>query len=150
MKPPTSSFQSVESLPSVVPASLVVVTGAASAPRMPSVVLDPAAIDRLVIAFGDEGRVVVAELVDTFLAGAPARLDALRRGLTDCDGDEVRRAAHSLKAGAAILGAHRLADSCRQVEALSLAGDLGAAADVLPAVEASYEQARQALEEAVG
>ncbi|HEX7276706.1 MAG TPA: Hpt domain-containing protein [Acidimicrobiales bacterium] len=114
------------------------------------VVIDPAAIDELVTTFGDEGRVVVGELVATFLSEAPARLDAIRQGVAAADEAEVRRAAHSLKAGAATLGAHQLAEACRQVEARSRAGDLAAAADLVPAVEASYDQARRALEDLVG
>jgi HPt (histidine-containing phosphotransfer) domain-containing protein len=117
---------------------------------MQVVVLDPAAIDRLVLAFGADGRSVVAELVATFLAEAPSRLTALRQGVTSGDGREVYRAAHSLKSGAATLGALELAELCRDVEALGGAGDLAGAAVVVPALEAGYEVARQALLEAVG
>ena len=44
-------------------------------------VLDPAAIDRLTRAIGDEGPAVVTALVATFLAESPARLEAIRQGL---------------------------------------------------------------------
>ncbi|MEA2828157.1 MAG: hypothetical protein QOG43_2596 [Actinomycetota bacterium] len=117
---------------------------------MRAVVLDPAAIDRLVLAFGHEGRGVVAELVATFLAEAPSRLDALRRGVASGDPREVHRAAHTLKSGAATLGASELAAVCREVEALGGAGDVAGAAALVPAVEAGYDLARQALLEAVG
>ena len=117
---------------------------------MKRLVLDPAAIDRLVLAFGEEGRSVVAELVAPFLAEAPSRLDALRQGIASGDSREVHRAAHSLKSGAATLGALDLADVCREVEALGGAGDVAGAAALVPAVEAGYEVARQALLEAVG
>jgi hypothetical protein len=55
-----------------------------------------------------------------------------------------------LKSGAATLGALELAELCRDVEALGGAGDLAGAAVVVPALEAGYEVARQALLEAVG
>jgi HPt (histidine-containing phosphotransfer) domain-containing protein len=112
-------------------------------------VLDPAAIDRLVLAFGDEGRGVVAELVATFLAEAPARLAALRQGLAAGDEREVARAVHSLKSAAATLGALDLAELCRTAEASSRARDLAAVEALVPAVEAGYDLARQALEAAV-
>jgi HPt (histidine-containing phosphotransfer) domain-containing protein len=117
---------------------------------MQQLVLDPAAIDRLVLAFGEEGRSVVAELVDTFLAEAPSRLEALRHGIASGDPREVHRAAHSLKSGAATLGASDLADVCREVEARGGAGDVAGAAVLVPAVETGYVAARQALLEAVG
>ena len=116
---------------------------------MTSLVLDPAAIDRLVLAFGDDGRDVVAELVATFLAEAPTRLDDLRRGIAAGDEREVSRAVHSLKSSAATLGALDLAELCRTAETLSGAGDLAAVGALVPAVEAGYELARRALEAAV-
>ena len=62
----------------VVPPVSPLPPGPAGNPRMDRLVLDPAAIDRLVLAFGDDGRDVVAELVATFLA--EARRCDLRRG----------------------------------------------------------------------
>ena len=62
------------------------------------------------------------------------------------DGAGLHRAAHSLKAGAATLGATDLAAVCSAVEALAEAGDLAAAADLVPAVESEYDRARDALE----
>jgi HPt (histidine-containing phosphotransfer) domain-containing protein len=113
------------------------------------VVFDPAAIDRLRRAFGDEGPGIVAELVATFLAESPARLEALGQGVAAGDRAGVRRAAHSLRSGAATLGAVDLASVCRVVEGLGEAGELSAAADLVPAVEAEYGRARVALEAAV-
>lgn len=118
---------------------------------MAPVVLDPAAIDRLTRAVGDEGPAVVAELVATFLAESPARLEALRQGLAAGRGSELRVAAHSLKAGAATLGAVELAARCRQLEALGQAGHPGtAAAGLVADVEAEYDRARVALQAVVG
>lgn len=114
-------------------------------------VLDPTAIDRLTQAFGAEGRAIVAELVATFLAESPARLEALRQGAAAGQGPELRLAAHSLKAGAATLGAVELASLGRRAEALGQAGDLGAAAAGLVAdIEAEYDRARIALQAVVG
>ena len=59
------------------------------------------------------------------------------------------RAAHSLKSAAATLGALDLAELCRTAETLSRAGDLASVEALVPAVEAGYELARRALEDAV-
>ena len=110
--------------------------------------LDPAAIDRLVLAVGDDGRDVVAELVATFLAEAPLRLADLRRGVASGDGREAGRPVHSLKSAAATLGALDLAELCRTAEALSRAGDLVAVGGLVPGVGPATAP-RRALEAAV-
>jgi HPt (histidine-containing phosphotransfer) domain-containing protein len=114
------------------------------------VVLDPAAIDRLVVAFGDDGRQVVAELVATFLAEAPRQLASLRHGIAVGDEREVRRAAHSLKSSAATLGALDLAGVCRVVEAGSGEGYLAAVSGLVDDLDAVLDAAGRALEVAVG
>ena len=113
-------------------------------------VLDPAAIDRLVVAFGDDGRQVVAELVATFLVEAPRQLASLRHGIAVGDEQAVRRAAHSLKSSAATLGALDLAELCRVVEARRGEGYLAAVSDVVDELDAVFDAARRALEVAVG
>jgi signal transduction histidine kinase/CheY-like chemotaxis protein/HPt (histidine-containing phosphotransfer) domain-containing protein/HAMP domain-containing protein len=109
-------------------------------------VLDPAAIERLVVTLGDEGSDLVAELVDTFFDQAPDLLETLRRGLSESNASEVRRAAHSLKSNGAVLGALHLTAVCREAEAAAAAHNLTLAQELAPMIEAEYERARVALE----
>jgi HPt (histidine-containing phosphotransfer) domain-containing protein len=93
--------------------------------------LDPAALEGLREIGGDE---FLADLIETFLADAPALLAALR----GTDADEVRRAAHTLKSNAATFGATRLSELCRELELLAKTGDLSGAPDLAARIEAEY------------
>ena len=76
-------------------------------------VLDDSAIEHLEAATGDPA--FVAELVDTFLRGAPALLANLKR-TADWPSWELRRTAHTLKSNAQTFGAAALADLCPALE----------------------------------
>jgi HPt (histidine-containing phosphotransfer) domain-containing protein len=89
--------------------------------------LDAAAVSALVAMLGDDPE-ALAELVDAFLDEAPQRLVELRDGATAGDAAVVGRAAHTLKANAAMFGAGRLEQLCRVLEAAARAGDVSAAA----------------------
>jgi PAS domain S-box-containing protein len=62
------------------------------------------------------GDAFVAEVIDVFLADAPALLASLRSSLERHDAEELRRAAHTLKSNGATLGAAAFAELCRTVE----------------------------------
>ena len=74
--------------------------------------LDAAALDRLREQLGDEA--LVAHVVGLFLTGAPRHLEALDAA----EDDAARRAAaHALRGSAAYVGAVRVVELCRGVEA---------------------------------
>jgi len=62
------------------------------------------------------GMDFLIEVVDVFLADAPALITSLRSSLERQDSEELRRAAHTLKSNGATLGAVMFADLCRTVE----------------------------------
>jgi HPt (histidine-containing phosphotransfer) domain-containing protein len=103
-----------------------------------STYLDQSALDELRALGGDE---FLTELVDTFLADAPALLAGLRSD----DVDEVRRAAHTLKTNGATFGAGHFAELCRELEERARNGDLDGAADLIARVEADYGLVAEAL-----
>jgi HPt (histidine-containing phosphotransfer) domain-containing protein len=61
----------------------------------------------------------------------------------------VGRVAHTMKGGAASLGATKLADACRDLEELAKAGELDGAGAQVDAVEEAFEAALDALEREV-
>jgi signal transduction histidine kinase/ligand-binding sensor domain-containing protein/CheY-like chemotaxis protein/HPt (histidine-containing phosphotransfer) domain-containing protein len=63
------------------------------------------------------GRNLVAEIFASFLAESPRRLARLREALAAGDRETVVFVAHSLKGGAAQLGAAAFAEVCRRIEA---------------------------------
>jgi HPt (histidine-containing phosphotransfer) domain-containing protein len=104
----------------------------------PRAVLDPQAVERLRATPAD--REFAAELVDAYLRDAPALLETLR-------GPDARRAAHTLKSTARVLGAARLAELCKELEALAKADRLGDAAGQLGRIDAGHARVRRALQE---
>ena len=68
----------------------------------------------------------LAELVDDFLADAPAQLESLREAATSGDAAGARRAAHTLKGNSRTFGAGELASLCQEAETAAGEGDLAA------------------------
>ena len=109
-------------------------------------VLDPAAIEQLIVTCGEGGEAVVASLLDMFFHEVPRQLDTLRRGRAEGDAEEVRRAAHTLKSHGVTFGAPFLAHVAREVEVLAAENDLTGAGNLMNELEVEAERARQALE----
>lgn len=103
---------------------------------MTGAMLDTAAYAELQDTMGAD---FAAELLETFLAEAPAMLADLRRAAAASDIDGFRRAAHSIKSNAGLFGATALADMARGME---LGGLNMAAPD---AIEAEYTRTGAAL-----
>jgi HPt (histidine-containing phosphotransfer) domain-containing protein len=101
---------------------------------------DPAALAR-VQRIGGAG--LVRQLVETFLAHAPTRLEAVRAAAGSGDWDAVRRAAHALKGSAGNVGALGLMGAAGRLEAAC--ADATAAAELVPPLEGAWAEAREHL-----
>jgi CheY-like chemotaxis protein len=106
--------------------------------------LDTRALERLVNVTGDAVGLLEG-LIDTFLADVPRLLGDAKRGLRQEQAEEVRRAAHTLKSTGATFGATRLSELSRSLEALASSGSLAGAANLIPRMEAEYQEVREAL-----
>jgi CheY-like chemotaxis protein len=106
--------------------------------------LDTGALERLVKITGDAAG-LLAGLIDTFLEDVPRLLGDAKRGLRQEQAGEVRRAAHTLKSTGATFGATRLSEMSRSLEALASTGSLAGAANLIPRMEAEYQEVREAL-----
>jgi PAS domain S-box-containing protein len=104
--------------------------------------LDSGALDNLRELGGDD---FLTEVIDTFLADAPALLATLRRSLEEQDAGELRRAAHTLKSNGATLGAGDFAELCRTVEQRAKDGQLTGASELVDRIEQEYVPLREAL-----
>lgn len=111
-------------------------------PAVPSSVFDPAPIERLLATLDDGGPGRVADLIASFLEEAPGLLATVRQG----GPDDVRRAAHALKAAAGNLGASGVAAACRELETEAQAADPARGAGLVDRLEAEYGRARDALQ----
>ena len=87
--------------------------------------VDHAVLGELRESVGDDPE-FLAELIDDFLADAPAQLEALRHAATAGDATSAIRAAHTLKGNSRTFGAGELAATCQEAEAAATAGELDA------------------------
>ncbi len=91
------------------------------------------------------GADFIAEVVDVFLADAPALIASLRSSLERQDTEELRRAAHTLKSNGSTLGAATFAELCRTVEQHAKHGRLDGVSQLLDQIEQEYGTLQQAL-----
>ncbi len=87
----------------------------------------------------------LAEVVDVFLADAPALITSLRSSLERQDTDELRRAAHTLKSNGSTLGAAAFAELCRIVEQHAKDGRLDGVSQLVDRIEQEYRTLKEAL-----
>jgi HPt (histidine-containing phosphotransfer) domain-containing protein len=91
------------------------------------------------------GRDLVPRMIDLFLADGQKRIDEIRAGLRDGDAPVVERGAHSLKSGAANLGASRLRFLAAELEEVAARGEPSRLAELVGRVEEAFEEAEQRL-----
>ena len=87
----------------------------------------------------------LAEVVDVFLADAPALIASLRSSLERQDTEELRRAAHTLKSNGSTLGATVFAELCRTVEHAAKDGRLAGLSQLVDRIEQEYRTVQEAL-----
>jgi PAS domain S-box-containing protein len=104
--------------------------------------LEAAALQSLRDLGGDE---FLAEVIDAFLADAPALITSLRSSLERQDTEELRRAAHTLKSNASTLGAAAFAELCRTVEQHAKVRRLAGLWQLVDRIEQDYRTLREAL-----
>jgi PAS domain S-box-containing protein len=91
------------------------------------------------------GMEFVIEVVDVFLADAPALMTSLRSSLEREDTEEVRRAAHTLKSNGSTLGAMAFAELCRTVEQHAKDGRLNRVSQLVDQIDDEYRTLRETL-----
>jgi HPt (histidine-containing phosphotransfer) domain-containing protein len=107
-------------------------------------VLDPSRISTLRDLDSGDGE-LLRLLVDEYANDARAQLDTLHAALAEGDPHAVERAAHTVKGASANIGATRLAELCRELEALGRAAALGSGREMLERIEAEFDNVRHAL-----
>jgi HPt (histidine-containing phosphotransfer) domain-containing protein len=98
-------------------------------------VVDERVLNEVMQSTGDDIG-FVRELIQTYLADAPAQLEAMTAAVEADDADALVRPAHTLKSSSATVGAMRLSSVARELE---MAGRTGA---LEPSVPGRLEAAR--------
>ncbi len=107
-------------------------------------------IDKVVLArlreFEDQDAPhFVAELIDSFLADTPPKLDTLQMSINNGDGVALARAAHNLKGSTGSLGAIRMMALCRELEDTAKQDSLALASEILAKLQSEFLLVAEAL-----
>jgi HPt (histidine-containing phosphotransfer) domain-containing protein len=108
--------------------------------------LDPAMLANLRQMQGAGGDAVLEDLLKLFRAEVPPLLEAIRDAAARGEAEPLRRAAHTLKGGAANLGARGLAGLCADVERKARAGSTEGADLVLAELWQQFDAVCRTLE----
>ena len=118
----------------------------------PAAAIDVAALTELMKATGDDAG-IMRRLIDVYLADAPRQIEQIQSGISERNMELVNRGAHSLKSTSGTMGAFRLAQMSRELEAMTApaiaeAGNLDDAgiATKSAALAAELESVRQELD----
>lgn len=84
------------------------------------------------------GDALVFEMIDLFVAAAPARLAIAREAVDAGDSERARGVLHSLKSSAGQLGAVGMQALCEDAEQSATRGDVGGVATLLPKLDAEW------------
>ena len=107
--------------------------------------LDPAAIEALLdLAGGDLD--FVDEIADTYVADAPTQVEAIGAAVNAGDDAALGAPAHTLKASSASVGATRLSELARELEAAARSGPVADPADRHRAIRAELALVVAALQ----
>jgi two-component system, sensor histidine kinase and response regulator len=108
--------------------------------------VDPAALEILRELQSSRRPDPLGEMVGLFLRQAPACIREIDLSLTRYEAHSVEKAAHSLKGSASTLGAHQLAEICRQIEDQAQKGSLQVAGHLLNQLRVEYSKVRDELQ----
>ncbi|MCC6139479.1 MAG: response regulator [Nitrospira sp.] len=84
--------------------------------------------------------------ITLYLAHSQSLLDQLQQTLTEPDIPSVQMAAHTIKSSSAQLGAHRLAQLCKEIEAACLADAAAQLPRLIPLLVEEHRMVRAALQ----
>ncbi len=105
------------------------------------------AFDASLIAALKTGRpTLFRRLLAVYLSYSPKAVVALLDAANDGNVSALKIASHSLKSSSANVGAVRLADLCRRVEARAMVGDVAGCAAIVKDLEAEYSEVARLLD----
>jgi CheY-like chemotaxis protein len=87
----------------------------------------------------------VTELIDQYLAESTSRMATLKDAAKHGDAPALRRVTHSLRGSSGTVGAHRMAELCRDLETLARGTTLDGSLAMVTALEDEFERVGLAL-----
>lgn len=104
--------------------------------------LDREILEELRVVMGNE----FSALLQTFVQDSMQRVIAIQREMAALDAVGLRAAAHSFKGSSSNMGARYLAQLCKQIEELALAGETSACEPLLRELESEYIAVKHEVE----
>jgi len=114
----------------------------------PASTFDPAPLEQMGLRQRASAPRVVAGLIDSYFANAASSIEALAQACARADAAELGRAAHALSVGSDFVGARRLAQLCRELETMGLAGERQELEQRIARIRQEYAAVRAAMEAA--
>jgi CheY-like chemotaxis protein len=116
---------------------------AAALERITGPVISPATLDTLREAVGGDER--LERILDVFISQAETHIETIAHAITLGDAGAVERTAHTLRGGAAAIGACAMATIAGELEQMGRRGDLANAPDETRRLGEAYERTRAEL-----
>jgi HPt (histidine-containing phosphotransfer) domain-containing protein len=107
-------------------------------------ILDLEVIDELRAATGDDEE-FLADLIATYVSEGEGHLGGMAAAVAGGDASELVRPAHTLKSSSASVGAMRLAELCRGIEAGARTGEVGSLAEDVAQARSLWTETLEAL-----
>ncbi len=122
-------------------------TPGGGSPPKPDASMDGSALEAIRTLERQGSAEVLKKVIEIYFRETPPLLQSLREAAVRTDAAALQRAAHSLKSGSANLGARRLAELCRGLEAAARSGDLSEAQQQVAEIEVEFGKVIPALAE---
>jgi HPt (histidine-containing phosphotransfer) domain-containing protein len=113
-------------------------------------VLDPAVIDTLRQLNMPGEPDVLSEVLRLFLDEVPPRIARLCNAWETGNIQELQRTAHSLKGSAGNVGAHGMAEVCKQLEGAGKSGSIDSAGQLIAALDVEFDKVKAEIRRLTG
>jgi HPt (histidine-containing phosphotransfer) domain-containing protein len=132
------------------PVKMTHTQGASAPPESPpadaaEAALDPYALLRVSQLKNGDGEDPADEIVALFLHNAPKKISAIRDAVADENGPHLKRAAHSLKGSAGIIGAKTMGRYCAELEEMGGGSSLEGAGEIFNKLEKEFGRVQTEL-----
>jgi two-component system, sensor histidine kinase and response regulator len=95
-------------------------------------------------------KALAKRVAEAFVSNMPQELLALSRAIRNSDGEAIAIVAHSITGAAANASGMTLSDLAAKMESLGRAGDIAAAAAILPELQAEFQSLKPAIKRFCG
>ena len=111
-------------------------------------VIDISVLQTLKEMAGEEASTIIADLINSYLADASLRVATISTAINQKDSASLYQAAHALKSASANVGVSRVADLCKELEAIGRAGNVtnDGLVELYSRLKKEYELAQESLQ----